>query len=165
MALSDLNERQREAVLYEGDRVAVIAGAGAGKTTVFTERIAYLVNELDVPPQYIMATAFTNKSAEEIVERLQKKIGRIEALKVRMGTFHSISNALYKDIMKKHRAGFKMPKLVNRLEAWNLIRKLAKDYDFANKDVKRILNQISLWKNQCLTPEIIGKKLENIAES
>jgi DNA helicase-2/ATP-dependent DNA helicase PcrA len=160
MDLSHLNDKQREAVLYNGNRLAVIAGAGAGKTTVFTERIAYLINECDVPPQYITATAFTNKSAEEIVERLQKKIGRMNALKVRMGTFHSISNSLYKDVMRKKRAGFRMPKLVNRLEAWNLVRNLAKDYDFINKDVKRILNQISLWKNSCLTPEMIQQKLE-----
>jgi len=87
-------------------------------------------------------------------------IGTVNAMKVRMGTFHRISNGLYRDIMRKKRAGFKMPKLVNRLEQWNLIRNLAKDYDFVNKDVKRILKQISLWKNQCLTPEMIERKLE-----
>lgn len=160
MNFDHLNDKQKQAVLYEGDRLAVIAGAGAGKTRVFTERIAYLINECDVPPQYIMATAFTNKSADEIVERLKPMIGTVNAMKVRMGTFHRISNGLYRDIMRKKRAGFRMPKLVNRLEQWNLVRTLAKDYDFANKDVKRILKQISLWKNQCLTPDMIEKKLE-----
>lgn len=159
MDLSHLNDKQKEVVLYKGNRLGVIAGPGSGKTRCFTERIAYLVNEKDVPPQYIMATAFTNKSAEEIVERLVPMIGKMNALKLRMGTFHSVSNGIYKQLITKHRVGYRQPTLVNRLEVWNLVRKLTKDYDFKNKDVKRILKQISLWKNQCLTPEGIEKKL------
>ncbi len=87
--LQDLNEQQKEAVLYNKGPLLVSAGAGSGKTKVITYKIAYLVEELNISPSHIFAVTFTNKAANEMKERVEALIGaRIRGLWI--GTFHSL---------------------------------------------------------------------------
>ncbi|WFE83746.1 ATP-dependent helicase [Parabacteroides chongii] len=87
--LDQLNESQREAVIYNEGPSLVIAGAGSGKTRVLTYKIAYLIH-LELPPQSILALTFTNKAAREMKERIAKITGDQTARRLWMGTFHSI---------------------------------------------------------------------------
>ncbi len=87
--LDQLNESQREAVIYNEGPSLVIAGAGSGKTRVLTNKIAYLIH-LGLPPQSILALTFTNKAAREMKERIAKITGDQTARRLWMGTFHSI---------------------------------------------------------------------------
>ena len=66
MILNDLNDRQKEAVLYNEGPLLIIAGAGAGKTRVLTERIKYLING-GVNPEEIIAFTFTNRAVKEMI--------------------------------------------------------------------------------------------------
>jgi DNA helicase-2/ATP-dependent DNA helicase PcrA len=96
--LSRLNDRQLEAALEIDGPVMVLAGAGSGKTGMVTSRIAYLIDQLGVPPHRILAVTFTNKAAGEMRERVERLLetdgpagspghrkGQPE-----IGTFHSI---------------------------------------------------------------------------
>jgi DNA helicase II / ATP-dependent DNA helicase PcrA len=85
--LHNLNPPQKEAVLHGEGPLLVLAGAGSGKTRVIVHRIAYLIQELGVPPWQILAVTFTNKAAGEMRERVQRML-RTGDLPL-ISTFHS----------------------------------------------------------------------------
>jgi len=71
-----LNPRQSEAVAYRGNALLIIAGAGSGKTSVLTRRIAGLLASRDAWPSQILAITFTNKAAGEMRERVEGLVGK-----------------------------------------------------------------------------------------
>lgn len=87
MDVSELNQEQREAVVYTKGPMLVLAGAGSGKTKVLTYKAAYLMAEQGVAPESIMLTTFTNKAAEE----MQQRLVTLSGLRIPFaGTFHSL---------------------------------------------------------------------------
>ena len=87
MNLDNLNEKQREAAMHTEGPLLILAGAGSGKTSTMTHRIAYLV-EKGVSPYNILAVTFTNKAAGEMRDRVEKLIGEVPGIWVI--TFHSM---------------------------------------------------------------------------
>ena len=86
--LDGLNKQQKEAAQCVDSHLRIIAGAGSGKTRVVTTRIAYLVEELHVLPNKILAITFTNKAAKEMKERVESMLGDIGKA-VQISTIHS----------------------------------------------------------------------------
>jgi len=96
--LQGLNDHQKQAVSLGWGPSLIVAGAGSGKTTVLTRRVAYLMTELHQAPDSILAVTFTNKAAEEMKHRLQKLVG-MQARHILIGTFHSFcARALREEI-------------------------------------------------------------------
>ena len=73
--LDRLNEAQREAVTATEGYIRVIAGAGSGKTRALSYRFAFLVNEIGILPGNILCVTFTNKSANEMRQRIHNLTG------------------------------------------------------------------------------------------
>jgi len=86
--ISDLNPQQLQAVTAGPGQILVLAGPGSGKTRVLTRRLAYLVQEMDIPPSHIMAVTFTNKAARVMINRLERLLGG-NVSGIWLGTFHA----------------------------------------------------------------------------
>ncbi|MFZ5391083.1 MAG: ATP-dependent helicase [Patescibacteria group bacterium] len=90
--LKDLNEEQLAAVTSKLGPTLVLAGAGSGKTRTIIHRLAYLIDNLSVRPEQIVAVTFTNKAAQEMKIRTAALLGRApQSRQMLIGTFHSIS--------------------------------------------------------------------------
>ena len=96
MNLEQLNDMQKEAVLYNEGPLLIIAGAGAGKTKTLTTKIAFLIEEKNVNPENILAITFTNKAAKEMKDRLYTQIGST-AKRLQVSTFHSFGLKLLRE--------------------------------------------------------------------
>ncbi len=85
--LEGLNEQQRQAVTATEGYIRVIAGAGSGKTRALSHRFAYLVNDIGIMPSNILCVTFTNKSANEMKQRIRRLTGDSDTGYI--STFHS----------------------------------------------------------------------------
>ena len=93
--LSGLNDAQRRAVATTEGYVRVIAGAGSGKTRALSRRFAYLVNELGILPGNILCVTFTNKSANEMRQRIHRLTGDNDTGYI--NTFHGFCDAVLRE--------------------------------------------------------------------
>ena len=87
--LASLNPEQRDAVLHTDGPLLILAGAGSGKTRVIAYRIAYLIGSAFAQPFEVLAVTFTNKAAEEMLERVVHLTGARAAQGLMVSTFHS----------------------------------------------------------------------------
>ena len=97
--LQELNEKQRQAASHTDGAMLVVAGPGTGKTKVITHRIAHLIRNHQVAPQQILAVTFTNKAAQEMLERIQSKdlLDTMQGLEVNIHTFHAFCVRLLRE--------------------------------------------------------------------
>ncbi|QTX02915.1 ATP-dependent DNA helicase [Candidatus Phytoplasma luffae] len=97
----NLNQNQLEAVFSKEKAIYLHAGAGTGKTTTLTRRILYLINDLNIKAENILAITFTNNAAQEMKERLKKNVDPKNFDNLTISTFHSLGyQILRKNISK-----------------------------------------------------------------
>ena len=161
MNLDELNDKQKEAVLYNDGPLLIIAGAGAGKTKTLTNKIAYLIEEKHVNPYSILAITFTNKAAKEMRDRIYGQIGD-EAKKLTVSTFHSFGLKLIRENVE--RLGYDRNFVImDSDDSLTVVKKIIKDmgYDPKLYSPKAIRNKISSCKNEMMS----AKAYERLAVS
>jgi DNA helicase-2/ATP-dependent DNA helicase PcrA len=151
--VAHLNQAQREAVQHTEGPLLVVAGAGSGKTRVLTHRVAYLIHDLKVKPNEILAITFTNKAAGEMRERLERMLGQT-ARAIWILTFHAACGRILR--REAERLGYRSTFTI--YDDQDQVRLTKACLEELGKDPKRfsprgIHSQISRMKNELVSPK------------
>jgi DNA helicase-2/ATP-dependent DNA helicase PcrA len=160
MKINKLNQEQRRAVELTEGPLLIVSGAGTGKTTVLTNRLAYLVSEKGVAPEQILALTFTEKAALEMEERVEN-ILPFGYYDFWISTFHSFCDR----VLKNYGLLVGLPmnyKLLNETGSWVLVRKNWNKFNFLKeyrplgnptKFIQALIKHFRQCKNEGITPE------------
>ncbi len=164
--LDQLNPQQRAAVETTDGPVLILAGAGSGKTRVITFRIAYLIENLGVMPEAILAMTFTNKAAQEMVERVDKLVGGLSIAKPTISTFHSFCVRVLRRDIEQLRIPSAVPGqppigltrsfvIYDESDQQQLVKSVMRRLGIDDKQTtpRSILSHISWAKNHMLDPQ------------
>ena len=151
--LAGLNDKQKEAVLHFEGPLLILAGAGSGKTRVLTHRIAYLIEEHQVPPYHILALTFTNKAANEMRDRVNNII-EYGAGSIWVSTFHSTCVRILRRFID-HLGYDNAFTIYDSDDQKSLMKDICKQLNIDTKKYKErtFLNAISSAKDELKTPE------------
>ena len=153
MDLSFLSEVQQRAVRATEGPVLVLAGAGSGKTSVLTNRVAYLVNEKGVDPFSILAITFTNKAANEMKERISALVD-FDVSRMAISTFHSMCAKFLR--FDADKIGYERNfSIYDTDDCITVLKRVLEAKGMDVKHARRVLSHISNIKNNeaKMTPE------------
>ncbi|MFT5365846.1 MAG: DNA helicase-2/ATP-dependent DNA helicase PcrA [Candidatus Latescibacterota bacterium] len=148
--LEGLNDAQLEAAQTVNGPLLILAGAGSGKTRVLTRRIAYLIGELGVEPDRILAMTFTNKAAGEMRERVEELLHR-SCRNMWIGTFHSLCARLLR--AEADRVGLQTNfTIYDSTDQMALMRRVLSDEELSEKQYppRQVRARISREKNRMM---------------
>jgi DNA helicase-2/ATP-dependent DNA helicase PcrA len=158
--IKQLNDSQREAVLYDGGPSLVVAGAGSGKTRVLTCKIAHLLQS-GYEPHTILALTFTNKAAREMKQRIASITDEYVARYLWMGTFHSV----FYRILRREAAQIGYPSdftIYDSADSKSLVRTIIREMLLDDKTYRpdTIQARISAAKNSLISCDAYARNRE-----
>src|SRR5690349_25156527 len=155
----DLDPEQREAVLATTGPVAILAGAGTGKTRVISRRTAYAIGTDIVPPDQVLVVTFTDKAAREMVERLH--ILGLPGVTAR--TFHAHALSQLRFYWPLHHDGAPLPQLLDSKVPilGRIARQLPGHYRFT--PAKDLADEIEWAKSHTIAPRAYERDVERLA--
>jgi DNA helicase-2/ATP-dependent DNA helicase PcrA len=146
------DERQREAIEHVRGPMLVIAGAGTGKTTVLTKRIARLVREGDARPEEILAVTYTKNAAQEMRQRVEEELRETNLSGLRIATFHEYCN----DLLRENGRQFEV---VDDQDLWIYLRRRLRElnlkYFVRAASVSKFLEDLLKFMRHC-HDELVG---------
>ncbi|PCJ34264.1 MAG: DNA helicase Rep [Cellvibrionales bacterium] len=151
--MSTLNPQQQKAVHYIDGPLLVLAGAGSGKTSVITRKIAYLIEKCGVAGRNIAAVTFTNKAAREMKARVGTLVKGRAARGLTISTFHNLGlNIIRRELVHLgYKNGFS---IFDSEDSRTLIKELMITKTEIDPDLINIAQQqISKWKNELQSPQ------------
>ena len=149
-----LNPQQDAAVKFIGGPCLVLAGAGSGKTRVIINKIAYLIQECELPARHIAAVTFTNKAAREMRERINAQLPKSATRGLTISTFHTLGLEILKKEYRQlgYKANFS---LFDDQDSFALLKELTDgEYNGDKELIRKLQNRISSWKNDLTLPEL-----------
>ncbi len=154
MNLNRFNPRQRDAIRHLGSPLLVLAGAGSGKTSVITQKIAWLIQEAEISARHITAVTFTNKAAKEMRARINAVASKNLTRGLTVSTFHTFGlNILRREAAQASlKSGFS---ILDAADAKTILADLMKRESIDDKDIIGIVQHtISSWKNDGILPDL-----------
>lgn len=161
--MSSLNSRQKEAVHYISSPLLVLAGAGSGKTSVITRKIAYLIQQCGMKAHHIVAVTFTNKAAKEMKARVASLLRRGEGRGLTVATFHNLGLTIIRKEYQilGYKPGFS---IFDEADVKSLLSELMHKEYAGDDGIDEAINKISNWKNSLVLPEEAIKLARNPTE-
>ncbi|MFT7389160.1 MAG: ATP-dependent DNA helicase Rep [Candidatus Endobugula sp.] len=162
--MSTLNARQRAAVHYIDGPCLVLAGAGSGKTSVITQKIAFLIEECGLSARNIAALTFTNKAAKEMKVRVSALLKAKGGRGLTVSTFHNLGlNIIRRDHeLFGYKPGFS---IFDSEDCRSLLKEIMqKEGDLNSDHLDLVHNQISSWKNGLTFPDKALSQAESAGE-
>ena len=167
-SVNKLNKAQLEAVNHNNGPILVVAGAGTGKTTVITERIARLIKEGLASPEEILAVTFTEKASGEMEERVDKALP-LGYSELWISTFHGFCQR----ILERHGLDIGLPtdfKVIDQTKAWLLVRQNLESFDLSyykplgnpSHFIHALLSHFSRCKDEGIYPEEYAKYADEL---
>ncbi|MCV6609169.1 MAG: DNA helicase Rep [Amphritea sp.] len=150
--MARLNPKQQEAVDYISGPLLVLAGAGSGKTSVITRKIAYLIETCGIKAHNIAAVTFTNKASREMKERVTSLVAGNATRGLTVSTFHNLGLNIIRREHKvlKLKQGFS---LFDDQDSKALLKSLLLHNEEDTDQLDFVQHTISNWKNDMLMPE------------
>lgn len=169
--LTNLNKEQKEAVTYTDGPLFILAGAGTGKTTLLTHRIAWLITERAVAPDNILALTFTEKAAHEMEERVDKLLNSTHN-ELWIQTFHSFCER----ILRAHAVDIGINsrfEVLNETQQWifmkDIVDGLALNYykprGYPTKFIQALISHFSRCSDEGITPNKYDHFLEMLQDN
>lgn len=162
--MTTLNPRQQQAVQHTHGALLVLAGAGSGKTSVITQKIAYLIEQGNIPAARITAMTFTNKAAREMKERVRKLLPTEMTKGLTVSTFHQfglqflryeLAHAPLKGNFSIMDSDDSKRMLSELMQKDNLSGAESREY------IAKAIKMISDWKNDLVSPEDAAQTLDD----
>ncbi len=152
--LARLNQPQRDAVMTTEGPVLMLAGAGTGKTSALTHRLAHIVRERRAWPSEILCVTFTNKAAREMRERVGKLSGGALEGMPWLGTFHSIGAKM----LRRHAELVDLKSnytIIDTDDQLRLLKTLVRENEIDEKrwPPRQLAGLLDSWKNRGLNPD------------
>lgn len=139
------NAAQKSAITHVNGPMMVLAGPGSGKTFVITERIRYLIETAQIPPEHILVITFTKAAALQMEKRFQRLIGR-KRVPVYFGTFH----AVFFHILR-HTFPYRPQDILKQEEQYRFMQEIIAqqnlDVMYQSQWIEQMLAQVSCRKN------------------
>ncbi|MGP5491776.1 UvrD-helicase domain-containing protein [Psychrobacter celer] len=162
--MSQLNPKQSEAMLYVSGPLLVLAGAGSGKTSVITRKIAYLIEECNMPAERITAVTFTNKAAREMKARVSKLLPSEKMRGLTVSTFHQFGLQFlrYELMHTPLKGNFS---IMDSDDSKRLLMELMMRDNLSGAEsrelVGKAIKMISDWKNDLIEPDKAMETLDD----
>ena len=153
----NLTDQQKKAVLHDRGPLLLLAVPGAGKTTVLTVRLAYLVLVKDVDPQTILCLTFGRAAAREMRERFVKHFGKMIQGNLHFSTIHSFAFEVVRTACRQRGIEFKVLEEQTGAESkTGVLRRIYQKHNIvvpSDEQLEELQNAICYVKNTLLTPE------------
>ena len=163
-----LNKKQQEAIDYVSGPLLIVAGAGTGKTTVITQKIVNLIEKKLAKPEEILALTFTDKAADEMLDRVDKLL-TTGYTDIQISTFHSFCQK----ILELYGLDIGLPnqtKLLTQTDAWILVKQNLDKFNLdyyrplgnPTKHIHELIKHFSKCKDELISPQDYLSYAENV---
>lgn len=168
MPSSNLNKAQKQAVEYLSGPLIIVAGAGTGKTTVITQKIAHILEQKLATTSQILALTFTEKAATEMFDRVDAQIN-IGYVELQISTFHAFCQKILEEY-GLHIGLSRTFKLIAEVDAWLLVREHLDKFNLdyyrpmgnPTSHIHALISHFQKCKDELITPEEYLQYAENL---